>query len=232
MTSWVSVAGVAFKSVDWFVPPYMQCGVIRKLAEDIKADAQDKKHAVLEAGLRRLYGPNYLAAMFLERYRTVEPVQEFAVQIREAIEASAFGLDHAAVATLLPVLEGVLRRMALANGRDIGSGTKKLVDEIGQMAEGERRHLAHSGGSADPANGALVERVDMADQLRDFMRDRLLVGTAYYAGINHLNRHGILHGIFGDYGVEANFHKLISFLDVLTFFIIVDDGRHFMFRAG
>jgi hypothetical protein len=62
---------------------------------------------------------------------------------------------------------------------------------------------------------ALVERIDMLEQLRDFLRDRLLVPTARYSGMNDLNR----HGMFGDYGVEANFQKLISFLDGLAFFI-------------
>jgi hypothetical protein len=46
-----------------------------------------------------------------------------------------------------------------------------------------------------------------------------LAGTAKYTGINSLNRHGILHGIFGGYGVEANFQKLVSSLDGLVFFI-------------
>jgi hypothetical protein len=214
------MAGATFKSVDWFVPPYMQGGVIRTLAADIEAVSNGQKHAVLEAGLRRLYGPAHLAAMLLERYRKVELVRDFAIQIREAMEASAFGLDHAAVAALLPVLEGVLRRLALADGRNVGSGTKKLVDEIEQLAERERRALAQSQGNAMPGmSDALVERIEMLEQLRDFTRDRLLFPTAQYDGHNFLNRHGILHGIFGAYGVEANFQKLISFLDGLVFFI-------------
>lgn len=197
----------------------MQGGVIRQLATEIGAAPEDQKHTVLEVGLRRLYGPGYLAAMFLERYRKVDPVREFAAQIREAIEAWAFGLDCAAVATLLPALEGILRRMALANGRDVGGGTKRLVIEIDELAERERRALAQSGGPVAGQAEALVERIDMLDQLRNFLKDRLLVPTDQYSGINQLNRHGILHGVFGDYGVEANFQKLVSFLDVLLFFI-------------
>jgi hypothetical protein len=168
MTNWVSQAGTAFRSVDWFVPPYMQGGVIRKLAAEIDAAPADKKHAVLELGLRRFYGPGYLAAMFLERYRKVDPVRDFAVQIREAMEEWAFGLDHAAVATLLPVLEGVIRRLALADGRDVGSGTKKLVNEIEELAD--RRALAQAQGQPTPGlSDALVERVEMLDQLRTFL---------------------------------------------------------------
>jgi hypothetical protein len=135
------------------------------------------------------------------------------------MEASFFGLDHAAVATLLPVLEGVLRRLALADGRDLGNGTRKLVDEIDKLAGRERRAMAQSSGTHPSATDALEERIDMLGQLRDFMKERLFIGTDRYDGIDNLNRHGILHGVFGEYGAAANFHKLISFLDGQVFFI-------------
>lgn len=149
--------------------------------------------------------------MLLERYRKVTPVREFAAQIYEAIQAQALGLHHAAVATLLPVLEGVLRKLAHADGRDIGQGTQKLVEEVDRLAISERQ------ASPDPRDAAM-ERIEMIEQLRDFMRDRLLMKTHSYSGINNLNRHGILHGVFDGYGASSNFQKLISFLDGLVFF--------------
>lgn len=212
--TWVSSVGATFASVDWFVPPYMQGGAIRKLALAIDAAPETAKHSVLEAGLRRLYEPEYQAVMLLERYRKLEPVSSFAIQVREAMEAAAFGLNHAAIAMMLTVLEGIVRKLADADGRDVGPGTKKLVAEIEQLAK-EERHAATAGSVDD----ALLERIEMVEQLRDFMRDRLLIGTSKYDGIGHLNRHGILHGLFLGYGAESNFHKLISFLDGLVFFI-------------
>jgi hypothetical protein len=104
MESWVSRAGATFKGLDWFVSPYMQGGVIRKLAAAI--DPAPESHAILEVELRRLYGLEHLASMLLERYRKVNLVGDFAEQIGEAIEAHALGLDHPAVSTLLPVIEG------------------------------------------------------------------------------------------------------------------------------
>jgi hypothetical protein len=214
MTTWVAQAGVTFRSVDWFVPPYMQGGVLRRVAAAIEAAPTAQRHSVLEGALKELYGPEYMAVMLLERYQKVDPVSEFSKQIRDAIEASAFGLDYAAVATLLPVLEGVIRRLANADGRDVGRGTSKLADEIDQLAVHERKAFGQSG-----ADEAILERIEMIEQLRDFMRDRLLVKTADYAGINKLNRHGIVHGVFDDYDVESNFQKLVSFLDGLVFFV-------------
>lgn len=213
MATWVSLAGLTFKSVDWFVPPYLQGGALRRLAETIDGAPPNFRHTVLEDALPKLYGPEYLAAMLLERYPRVAPVSEFITQIREAMEASALGLRHVAVSTLLPVIEGSLRKYASANGRDVGSGTKKLVDELSAMAQSAR---ASDGGASDDA---LVERAEMMEQLRDFMRERLLSPTGAYAGINDLNRHGILHGVFGRYGTDGNFEKLVSFIDGLVFYL-------------
>jgi hypothetical protein len=45
----------------------------------------------------------------------------------------------------------------------------------------------------------------MLEVLRDFVRDRLLERTDSYSGLNELNRHGILHGIYGNFGEEITF---------------------------
>lgn len=213
MGTWVARTGQVFESVDWFVPAYMQAGILTKLATDIAAAPQNEKASVLEKGLRRHYNPAYLAAMLLYRYRVVDHVREFAEQIRESIEAWAGGLDLAAVATLLPVIEGVLRKMAAVDGRDLGPGTRKVADEIDRMIDAERAR------TGDSPNDATFERIEMLKQLCGFMRNRLLAKTSEYSGIDDLNRHGISHGIFLDYGKATNFLKLISFLDGLVFVI-------------
>lgn len=212
MTTWVAAAGAVFMSVDWFVPPYFQGGALRRLAASVEAAAPDRRHAVLAQELPRLYTIHHLAAMLLGRYTSVPHVRDFGLQIREAIEASMLGLRHAAITTLLTAIEGTLRSYAAANGRDIGSGTRRLIDEMSTMALSQRAVIQKD------SDEALIERAEMTEQLRDFLRERLLVNTNTYAGIGNLNRHGILHGIFHDYDADGNFEKLISFLDGLVFY--------------
>jgi GGDEF domain-containing protein len=36
-------------------------------------------------------------------------------------------------------------------------------------------------------------------------------------GLNHFNRHGIVHGIYDEYGVDLNFFRLITLLDLVLF---------------
>lgn len=48
---------------------------------------------------------------------------------------------------------------------------------------------------------------------RDFLRNTLLTNTASFVGHRDLNRHGVLHGVFVNFGHKANFYILISILE-------------------
>jgi hypothetical protein len=197
-----------FESVDWIVPPYIQIGVLRKLAVRINAAPDTQKHKILEDELASLYGPNDTAVMLLERYEKTPHVADFKVAIAEAIEAAHLGLFNTAVCTLIPVIEGVIRKLASARGQSVGDGTQKMVDEIDELINQQ----ASSGAAA-------IERVAMLEAFRDFLKKKLLERTSRYAGTGELNRHGILHGVFSAFGYDWNFYKVLSFLDLLCFFI-------------
>jgi len=200
-----------FDAVDWIVPPYIQLGVLRQLAARIEAASAEDKHGVLEEELGSIYDPSDIAVMLLERYAKTRHVADFKPAIAEAIEAAHLGMFHAAVSTLLPVVEGVIRKIATARGQSVGNGTKKLVDEIDALIT--QQHV--TGG------GAAIERVEMLESFRDFLKSKLLEHTSKYAGAGELNRHGILHGVFSTFGHEWNFYKVLSFLDLLCFFIAI-----------
>ena len=57
---------------------------------------------------------------------------------------------------------------------------------------------------------------------RDFFDGQFYADTRTIQ--KRLNRHGILHGFFLDFGDELNFHKLIGFVDLLCFFIAIGGG--------
>jgi hypothetical protein len=72
----------------------------------------------------------------------------------------------------------------------------------------------------------------MLEAFRDFVRNRLLENTNRYAGHNEFNRHGILHGLFEDFGQEINFLRLITLLDLLCFSIGLIEGGVSMFAPA
>jgi hypothetical protein len=223
-----------FASVDWFVPAYISIGAMSEFVVDLKAAPAIGDHEkVLAAHLRRWYGREALAAMLLYRYRVTPHVLDFKSPIAEAIEGAQLGLFHAAVTTLIPPLEGILRSFGATFGVKTGIKKHMFVRVIDAVIARQQQSLASSPYANDPAfQGTVKERVIMLTAQRDFFDGKLYANTAkvqnffdgkLYANTakvqKGLNRHGILHGLFLDFGDELNFHKLLGFLDLLCFFI-------------
>jgi len=202
-----------FKEVDWLVPPYLKTGFLSKLAHTIEVASPADRMQIMQVNLASAYGPEYLAVMFLERYSKIIHVRDFKEHIGESIGAYFSGHKLVAIIALVPVLEGIVRKIAASHGRPIGVGTSKLIHEFEAFIDAEIKSQCCFG-----------ERVVMLEVLRDFVRDRLLKRTDSYSGLNELNRHGILHGMYGNFGVEMNFFRLITLLDLLCFAIGLEHG--------
>jgi hypothetical protein len=129
----------AFKQVDWPIPPYLQLGgFLSPLAAAIEnAPTQDAKLATVRARLADAYTSGYLAAMYLERYSKILHVRDFALQIDQSIRTYFCGYTFNAITGLLPVIEGIIRKIADSQGRDVGFGTRKLNDELQAFVERE-----------------------------------------------------------------------------------------------
>jgi hypothetical protein len=210
-TEWLANA---FKEVDWPIPPYLTTAFLNQLAKRVKDAPPDAKLEVMRTTLAHAYTPEYLARMFLERYSTIQHVLDFKRQIDESIRTYFCGYSFTAVTGMVPILEGIIRKMAIRQGRDVGQGTRELVTELEKIVEREEK-----------SQNCYGERVVMLQAFRDFVRDRLLQNTKNYSGFNQFNRHGILHGLFQDFGQDINFFRLITLLDLLCFSIgLVEDG--------
>src|SRR6202050_978127 len=164
----------AFKEVDWPIPPYLQLGgFLSPLAKAIKDAPEAAKLAIACQRLGNAYSPQYLASMFLDRYSTILHIRDFSRQIDESIRTYFCGYTFNAVTGLLPVLEGIIRKMAPRQKRDVGHGTRGLKVELQALVDREQ-HSAHCYG----------ERLVVLEAFRDFVNDRLLENTENYDGLN------------------------------------------------
>ena len=202
-----------FKEVDWLLPAYLASGSVLKFADAIETASPDQRLALMRLTLEGTYDAEYLAAMLLGLYSNTLHVKDFAQHIDESIKAFFSGYKLVAVVAMVPVIEGIVRKMASRASRDIGVGTGKLKVEFDHIVERERTSLNCYG-----------ERLVMLEVLRDFIRERFLEKTDKYDGLNHFNRHGIVHGIYDKYGVDLNFFRLITLLDLLCFSIGMIEG--------
>lgn len=205
----------SFRSVDLVLPPYFGLGGMSALSALIeKQPTSELKQGILKEILPLMYGDECLATFQVGIFATVPFVRDFKLPICQAIEAAAAGMHHAAVSTLLPVLEGTILKAATAQGSPIRAGnSKQLIGALDQI-------LAKENASLNP----YFERVAMLESLRDFFQARLLVPTNSYSGFDQLNRHGILHGLYEGYGADTNFFRLIALLSLVCFALRLSYG--------
>jgi hypothetical protein len=196
-----------FTRVGWFIPPYMELGVLSQIAAEIEGNAQfTQRH--LEDALARLYEPLGLATMVLHRYPLAPTIRNYESTICEAVKAHFLGLDHIAAAGLIPVIEGAGR--LLASQRGINSRSIREVFTALAL-DCKTESAAHQIG--EPG-----EVASMMDSFTTFARDSFFAESRSYPFTDGTNRHGILHGAYsdGDFGSPINFYKTIAGVDFLT----------------
>lgn len=192
-----------FAKIGFFIPPFVNFGT---LSEIIKGLTQ----AHIESALKKIYTPGHLAAMVVSRYPQTPIVQQYKVIISEAIEAHFLGLNHVAVAGLVPVIEGAARQLhelfGLGNARKLE--LKPMLTALLDYAKKETNRLKL---------GAYEEVESMLDAFDYYLKRYLYIGTDKYSLADKTNRHGITHGSYSDddYGTPLNFYKVIGAVDVL-----------------
>ena len=200
----------AFNSVGWFVPPYLQLGYLTQIKDAIVQGRLTQQNQ-LGFVLSMAYGPQHLAAMVCERYPATPFVSDHQETIGEAIEAHFAGQGHVAVAGLVPVIEGVGRKL-LASRSLTAVGIKSVFSVLADdcKTEVQTNNI-----------GEVAEVVVMLDSFLDFATQYLYNDSSLYSLSDRTNRHGITHGAYADadYGDPINFYKVVSALDFLCFLV-------------
>jgi hypothetical protein len=199
----------AFNGVGWFIPPYVSMGFLSRMVSRIRNNSSAMSQDDLEGFLALIYSEENLAAMVTERFYRVPFVCDYKTIISEAITAHFMRLDHIAVAGLLPCIEGIGRKLADSRSVPVTSITSVFVN----LAEDCKTQVTSHN------IGAVGEIVSMMDSFIDFTTNHLYVNSARYPLADKTNRHGILHGAFGDveYGKPINFYKAIASIEFLCF---------------
>lgn len=211
----------ALKSVGFFIPPYISLLCLGKLKKCITDSEDTFGQEDLEELLAQIYSPEYLAAMVTKRYPETRYIQDYKVIIAEAVQAHFLGLDHVAVAGLMPVIEGAGKKLAESRGIVItAKSNTNIFDELmlGYKKEVEEKRI-----------GSVSEILAMLDSFVVFIRQHFYVFSDRYSLSDKTNRHGILHGAYADddYGKPINFYKSIAAVDFLCFLYSIHGGISF-----
>jgi hypothetical protein len=206
----LQTVGDVLNSVGWFVPPYVNVGLLETVARAITQKQGQFTVDDLERVLAFIYTPDRMSSMVISRYPHMPVVELYQETIAEAILAHFSGLHHVAVGGLIPVVEGIGRELARQRGLKSDGWVKALFSELLSQAKDDvvKRNI-----------GATQEIVDMLDAFLHFLKEYFFKDSQLYPLLDKTNRHGILHGIYkdADYGRPINFYKAISAVDILTF---------------
>lgn len=200
-----------FAKIGFFIPPFVNFGTFSEIIQGARVSqghSQTQTH--IEAALKKIYTPGHLAAMVMSRYPQTPIVQHYKVIISESIEAHFLGLNHVAVAGLVPVIEGTARQLhelfGLGKARKLE--LKPMLTALLSYAKKETNRLKL---------GAYEEVDSMLDSFDHYLKQYLYTGSDRYSLLDKTNRNGITHGSYtdADYGTPLNFYKVIGAVDVL-----------------
>lgn len=198
-----------FNGAGWFIPPYVSIGSLSIIAKEIV----DNKDFCLEELLSYIYTEKQMSAMILHRYPFVPHVKDYSEIIKESVEAHFLGLDHLAVSGLIPVVEGVGRKV-LKDTHVAEAHVRKVFTSLSNYYKEDV--VANNLGTVE-------EIVPMLDSFAYFASENLYINSDKYPHSDKTNRHGILHGAFSDidYGSPLNFYKIIGAIDFLSFVVSI-----------
>ncbi|GAB2192065.1 hypothetical protein MAH1_36740 [Sessilibacter sp. MAH1] len=205
---------IKFEKIGWFIPPYVTMG---QMDEILKRNFQNQNgltQAELEVILAEIYSPLNMANLYIEKYSVTPFIKDYMKILGDGLEAHFLGLHYAAVATLIPVIEGVSRR--LAEKRNVGH--KYIKQTIKNLCESCKAEVTSR------KLGAYEEVESMIDSFEQFATKKLYADSTQYPHDDNTNRHGITHAAYADsdYGKPINFYKTVAAINSLCFLSAID----------
>lgn len=191
------------------IPVFSNFGILQDLCAEL-AGVENPSDEEVQSVLSMVYTPGHLAAMVLSRYPIVPFVSDFKVSIAESVEAHFLGLGHVAVAGLMPVVEGVGRRLYEHKklGPRRGNGIVNRFNALTDLAIAEVN---------EQKLGDYAEVHSMLNSFRVFLGGFFYTDSEAYPISDKTNRNGVAHGAYddGDFGSPLNFYKTIGAIDML-----------------
>lgn len=189
------------------IPPFSNIGVLQQLTALLRGPLPVSDDAIATI-LQEVYTPANLATMVVSRYPCTPVVCEYKVTISEAIEAHFLGLDHVAVAGLMPTIEGIGRKLCATQGLSSNGYLKTCFTALVTRAI----ELTNQTKAGD------YQQVEsMLQAFLHFLLKYFYEESSSYPLSDKTNRHGVTHGAYADadYGHPLNFYKTLSALDML-----------------
>ena len=211
-----------FNTIGWFIPPYTIMKNHENVIFKMAAKGTNFTQADLEGLLQQIYTAEKLSTLVLQTYPNTAFIKDYVNALSDGIESHFIGLNYSAVSTILPVIEGVARKLATKRGVH-HDHIKQCIENV---ATDIKNHVVSN------QLGAFQEVESMIDSFINFSKFNLYISSVSYPQADNTNRHGILHGAYddSDFGSPLNFYKAIGCINVLCFLSAIDSNQGWLLK--
>ncbi|WP_222486360.1 hypothetical protein [Halomonas sp. DP8Y7-1] len=220
----------SFYEAGLIVPPFFNAHYLSQQGEKLSA-CEDKEFMASKV-LAELYTPENVAKFFTERWSILPPFNKYIGAIKQSIGCYYAGLLYAAVMTIIPCIEGVIREIGLVKGGDEGEvGGRNLIKVVETICKDIRDRIFKEY-TWFPEHVITIdflenenEQIQMLKNFKLFFERQLYEHTDRIESDILLNRHSILHGLSFDSINESSYLRLLNMLSSLYFIAILSGFR-------
>ncbi|MBS0857675.1 MULTISPECIES: hypothetical protein [unclassified Tatumella] len=221
--------GAEFSAAEIILPLYFSMGEIEAHSADIlTGTTREQKLELGNRALMTLLNIDALSRLATGHYPLYSTLESCHIQIRETVELYSLGYIRSAITTLLPCIEHAIRALGIKVGIK-NPETVKTADlaeiysawfkfYINQVVFKDYDWKPQSVREISYFSG-FDERIQIGSIGLNYFRNNLYQHSSSDDGISGLNRHSILHGFMPNYFTDANYLRLINFLNNICFMI-------------
>jgi hypothetical protein len=203
----------AFLKLDLALPPYYAMGFLSPMAAQAETlQSVEEREEFTRTLFAQMYNEATVATLCTGVYKTTPSIAPYHPHITESAKAYYAGLYRAAILTLIPCIEGIIRNTGDAFVETIAAVQKRYIKEI-----------VYRGYDWVPSEIAEVrvfdrfdEAIQMMESVKFFIRASLYQHTSRYSSAIGLNRHGIVHALIANFHSPSNYWRLITLINGLA----------------
>ncbi|WP_146612988.1 hypothetical protein [Halomonas sp. SL1] len=219
-----------FYEAGLIVPPFFMNSFLLQQGDRLRL-SEDKEAAARKI-LTELYTPESISILFIEKWSKLTTFYQYKTAIEQSIRCYFSGLLYAAVITIIPCIEGIVRELGvMKGGKEDEVGSKDLIRVVKKICNEVRERL-FSGYTWYPESEITIdyldqgnEQVQMLKNLSLFFEKQLYEHSSNLPKNTLLNRHNIVHGLSFESINDASYLRLINMLNSLSFASILAGVR-------
>jgi len=209
-----------WSKAEWFEPLWIPQGRVNEILSDVKKHPESTMHERLNYHLSTTYTIPFLCVCVAQLMPKCSAFDDFIEIINESFICSFSGYKNSSLASLIPIVEGVLTRLLEGQPQSqltlparVDRAIDKAIDLAADIYYEEMWTPREYRDSSYLI--ALDERVYIFETFRSWMKEVFFSNTENYTGQSWLNRHAYAHALNNNWQQLSSFSLLIVALTTL-----------------